>query len=419
MSQTNSATRLRETDTAYAWWRLAVSLALSTIGGIGLWSVVVVLPTIEAEFGIDRSDASLPYTATMVGFAIGGVLMGRLVDRFGIVVPLVISALMLGVGYFCASQATTLWQFIAAQALLIGFLGSSVTFAPLVADISLWFTRRRGIAVAVVASGNYLAGTIWPPILQHAIETVGWRQAHMGIGLMCVVTMLPMAFALRRRAVVDDDPATTSAQNYLSSLSISPGKLQALLILAGLACCIAMSMPQVHIVAYSGDLGYGAARGAEMLSLMLGLGVVSRLISGLIADRIGGVATLILGSTLQCLALLFYLPFDGLTPLYIVSALFGLSQGGIVPSYALIVREYFPAREAGARVSLVLMASVVGMAIGGWMSGEIYDLTGSYQAAFLNGIAWNLLNMSIALWLLMGRRRASLKLAWRGHDRQA
>jgi MFS family permease len=143
-----------------------------------------------------------------------------------------------------------------------------------------------------------------------------------------------------------------------------------------------------------------------MLSIMLGLGVVSRLASGFIADRIGGLKTLILGSALQCLSLIFYLPFDGLTSLYIVSALFGLAQGGIVPNYALIVREYFPAREAGARVSLVLMASVVGMAIGGWMSGEIYDLTGSYQAAFLNGIGWNLLNLAIASWLLMSRRQA-------------
>ena len=165
-------------------------------------------------------------------------------------------------------------------------------------------------------------------------------------------------------------------------------------------------MPQVHIVAYCADLGYGPARGAEMLSVMLGLGVVSRLASGLLADRIGGVGTLIVGSTLQCLALMFYLPFDGLTSLYLVSALFGLSQGGIVPSYALIVRDYFPAREAGARVSLVLTSTVLGMAIGGWLSGAIYDLTGSYAAAFLNGIAWNLVNMGIAFWLLVSRRRS-------------
>jgi MFS family permease len=392
-------------DSAYAWWRLAAALALSTMGGIGLWSAIVALPAIQAEFGVDRADASLPYTATMVGFAFGGVLMGRLADRFGIVVPVVLGALTLGIGYVAAANAASLWQFTLAQALLIGLLGSSATFGPLVADASLWFVRRRGIAVAIVASGNYLAGTFWPPLLQAAIEAVGWRQAHVGIGAVCLVTMLPLALALRRRAPVEDASVPIGARDLAETLRMSPGTLQVLLVVAGLACCIAMSMPQVHIVAYCADLGYGPARGAEMLSLMLGLGVVSRLASGLIADRIGGVGTLILGSTLQCLALLFYLPFDGLTSLYVVSALFGLSQGGIVPSYALIVREYFPAREAGARISLVLMATVAGMALGGWMSGAIYDLTGSYQAAFLNGIAWNLLNMAIAFWLLLGRLR--------------
>jgi MFS family permease len=392
-------------DSGYAWWRVAVSLALSTIGGIGLWSAIVSLPAIEAEFGIGRGEASLPYTATMMGFAAGGVLMGRLADRFGIMLPVILGALMLGAGYLAAASATSLWQFILAQALLVGMLGSSATFGPLVADVSLWFVRRRGIAIAIVASGNYLAGTIWPPILQSAIEVVGWRYAHMGIGAVCVATMLPLALTLRRRAPIDDGGVPLSARDIAGTLRMSPAALQVLLVVAGLACCIAMSMPQVHIVAYCGDLGYGVARGAEMLSLMLGLGVVSRLASGLIADRIGGVGTLILGSTLQCLALLFYIPFDGLMSLYVVSALFGLSQGGIVPSYALIVRDYFPAREAGARVSLVLTATIVGMAVGGWMSGAIYDLTGSYQAAFLNGIAWNLLNMSIAFWLLIGRLR--------------
>ena len=190
-----------------------------------------------------------------------------------------------------------------------------------------------------------------------------------------------------------------------------PAVLQGVLVLAAIACCVAMSMPQVHMVAYCGDLGYGPARGAQMLSLMLGFGIVSRLTSGFIADKIGGVGTLILGSTLQCLALMLYLPFDGLVSLYVISALFGLSQGGIVPSYALIVRQYFPAREAGGRIGLVLMASTIGMALGGWMSGEIYDLTGSYQVAFLNGIAWNLLNMSIAIWLLLSRMKSARSTA--------
>ncbi len=399
-------------DSPESWRRLFVALLLSTIGGIGLWSVAVFLPTIEAEFGVDRGSASLPYTATMIGFAMGGILMGRLSDRFGIFVPLVVGTLVLGTGYIAASAATELWQFILAQAVLIGMFGSSATFGPLVADVSLWFRRKRGIAVAIVASGNYLAGTIWPPILQFAIETHGWRQTHMGIGVFCIVTMLPLAAFLRRRANLDDDvePVAAAAGSFVSGARPErPAGLQIILVMAGIACCIAMAMPQVHIVAYCGDLGFGPARGAEMLSLMLGLGVVSRLVSGIIADRIGGIGVLILGSTLQCMALMFYIPFDGLVSLYLVSALFGLSQGGIVPSYALIVREYFPSREAGTRISVVLMATVAGMAIGGWMSGEIYDLTGSYRIAFLNGIAFNLLNMAVGFWLLF--RRSSLRPA--------
>ncbi len=398
-------------DSRYAWRRLAISLALSTIGGVGLWSAVVVLPTIEAEFGVGRGGASIPYTATMVGFSVGGVLMGRLADRFGITVPLILGTLMLGAGFLAAGLSASYWQFVLAQALLIGMLGSSVTFGPLVADVSLWFLRQRGMAVAIVASGNYLAGTIWPSLLQHAIQLVGWRHAFMGVGGICLVTMLPLALLLRRRAAVEEPVSGIRLQSSVGQTPLPAGQLQALLVVAGLACCIAMSMPQVHIIAYCGDLGYGPARGAEMLSLMLGLGVVSRLVSGVIADRIGGLGTLMLGSAFQCLALVFYLPFDGLTSLYLVSALFGLSQGGIVPSYALIVRDYFPAREAGARVGLVLMATVIGMAIGGWMSGEIHDLTGSYRAAFLNGIGWNLLNMAIAFWLLLGRIRTRESLA--------
>jgi sugar phosphate permease len=185
---------------------------------------------------------------------------------------------------------------------------------------------------------------------------------------------------------------------------LSMGQAQALLCIAGVACCVAMAMPQVHIVAYCSDLGFGAARGAEMLSLMLACGIVSRLVSGLVCDRIGGLRTLLLGSVLQGLALLLFLPFDGLVSLYLISALFGLFQGGLVPSYAIIVREHFPAAEAGARVGTVIMATLFGMALGGWMSGKVFDLTGSYHAAFLNGIAWNLLNLTITLFLL-GRMR--------------
>lgn len=392
-------------ESAYAWIRLVVALVLSTIGGVGMWSVVVALPSVQAEFGVTRADASLPYTLTMIGFGLGGILMGRLSDRFGVIVALVGGTIVLALGYVVAASAASLWQFALVQGVLIG-VGSSATFAPLLADTSQWFTRRRGIAVGIFASGNYLAGAIWPPIVQHFIADVGWRDTYFGIGLFCVATMPPLMAVLRREPpAFEPAPAGSHAGSRSSHLlGLSPGALQTLLVIAGLACCVAMSMPQVHLVAYCGDLGYGPARGAQMLSVMLACGIVSRLSFGWISDHIGGLRTLLLGSGLQGLALLLFLPFDGLVSLFVISALFGLFQGGIVPSYAIIVREHFAPQEAGARVGTVFMATLFGMALGGWMSGAIFDLTGSYRAAFVNGILWNLLNVSIAVWLL---RRAS------------
>ena len=391
-----------EVESAYAWTRLAAALIAATIGGVGMWSVVVALPEVQAEFGVARADASLPYTLTMICFGVAGIAMGRLSDRFGIVVPVALGALLLAAGYAAAALAPDLGYYALAQGLLIG-AGSSATFAPLLADTSLWFTRRRGIAVAIVASGNYLAGTVWPPIVEHFIRSNGWRETHVGIGAFCLVTMLPLTLLLRRKPPLADHPdapATAARARSPQSLGLSSSALQVLLVVAGLACCVAMSMPQVHLVAYCSDLGYGPARGAQMLSLMLGCGIVSRLVFGWICDRIGGLRTLLLGSSLQGIGLLLYVPFNGLVSLYVVSALFGLFQGGIVPSYAIIVREFFPRAEAGARVAIVFTATLFGMALGGWMSGAIFDMTGSYRAAFLHGIAWNLVNVSIATWLL-------------------
>jgi MFS family permease len=387
-------------ESPYAWVRLCTAVALSTIGGVGMWSVVVALPAIQADFGVDRAAASLPYTLGMIGFAGGGVLTGRLADRYGIAVPVVLGAVTLSLGYIAFGMAPTLWLVALAQGALIG-VGCSATFGPLLADISHWFERRRGIAVAIAAAGNYLAGTLWPPVVQHFIAGYGWRATHVGIGVFCLVTMLPLVLLMRRQiAHASGTASAAAAAQRQAELPFSPMTLQVLLCIAGVACCVAMAMPQVHIVAYCGDLGYGVARGAEMLSVMLGFGIFSRVGSGFIADRIGGVRTLLLGSLLQGVALVLYLGFDGLTSLYVISALFGLFQGGIVPSYAIIVREYFSPKEAGTRLGLILMATLLGMALGGWMSGVIFDLTGSYKAAFLNGIAWNLVNVSIMVWLL-------------------
>jgi MFS family permease len=405
-------------DSRYAWLRLCVAVLLMMIGASGMYVVGVVLPEVQAEFGVSRSAASMPYTLTMIGFGIGGVVMGRLSDRYGIAVPLAIGAVGVGVGFLVAGYAPGLLWFGLAQGVLIGMLGTSSTFSPLMADTSLWFERRRGLAVAICASGNYVGGAIWPPIVQHFVETVGWRQTYFGIGLFCVLTMLPLAWLMRRRSPGSrgaaqnavPGPAAVSpgtSHDFSRPLGMSPRTLQTVLCISGLSCCVAMSMPQVHIVAYCSDLGFGAARGAEMLSLMLGAGIVSRLASGWISDRIGGLRTLLLGAVMQCVALLLFLPFDGLVSLYVISAMFGLFQGGIVPSYALIVRENFPAHETGGRVGLTITSTVFGMALGGWMSGAIFDLTGSYDAAFVNGIAWNLVTVGIAVTLL--RRAGPLR----------
>jgi MFS family permease len=388
-------------DSPYAWFRLAVAVTVATIGGVGLWSIVVSLPAVQAEFGVARGGASLPYTLTMIGLVFGSIIMGRLSDRFGIVLPVIAGAVALGLGYVAASYAGSLWAFAAIYGIVIGLVGSAAMFGPLIADTSLWFDRRRGLAIALCASGNYIAGTVWPPIIEHFIATVGWRQTHLGIGLFCLATILPLSLFLRRPPPPQKSAAESAVNGSNNgTLGLSPRVVQALLVLAGLSCCVAMSMPQVHIVAYCVDLGYGPARGAEMLSLMLGFGTVSRLASGWILDRVGGLRTLLLGSTLQAIALAFYLPFDGLVSLYVISAVFGLVQGGIVPSYPFIVRELFPAREAGFRISLALSATLAGMALGGWLSGAIFDATGSYRVALINGIGWNLVNMSIAFWLL-------------------
>jgi MFS family permease len=395
------AREVNEVDSPTAWRRLGFAVAVGTIGSVGMWSVPVALPFVQADFGITRADASLPYTLATMGFALGGVAMGRLCDRFGLLVAIMLGSLALGVGYVGAALAPTPLTF-ALMHVFIG-VGASATFGPLIADMSQWFARHRGIAVGIAASGNYIGGALWPPVLQHAMATAGWRHTYLAVGMLCVLAMLPFLFALRRRAPAHPTGRMSEAASSgpVRDLGISPNALMVLLSVAGLACCVAMAMPQVHIVAYCGDLGYGPARGAEMLSAMLGFGIVSRIGSGLVADRLGGPATLLIGSVLQGFALFLYLRFDGLVSLFVISALFGLFQGGIVPMYAIIVRQYFSPKEAGIRIGIVLMATLFGMALGGWMSGVIFDHTGSYRVAFLNGLIWNVVNAAIVAWLML------------------
>jgi MFS family permease len=391
-------------DGPYAYTRLGVALLIATLIGAGMWAVIVVLPPAQLDFGVDRSFASLPYTVMMCSLAFSTIALGRMTDRFGIVLPLAISAVTLGVGFGLAGYAPNLAVFTAAH-VLIGF-GAGTGFGPMMADISHWFVKRRGVAVVIVASGNYFAGTIWPLVMSLTIPVIGWRATYAGLGIIVAAAVLPLALTMRRRpaaAIYEQAEAATEAAR--ADVGVSPRLLLILLLFAGFSCCVAMSMPQVHLVAYCGDLGYGVARGAEMLSLMMALGIVSRIGSGFVADLIGGTATLLIGSFMQGVALLLYLYFDGLESLFVVSGIFGLFQGGIVPMYAVICRELLPPRRAGAAIGLAVSATIFGMAFGGYISGVIFDLTSSYRMAFANGVFWNACNFAIVSWLFWRGRR--------------
>lgn len=394
-----------QVDSRQSWARLGICVVLCAAGSVGMWSIVVALPSLQAEFGLSRAEASSLYTLMMIAFAFGGLAIGWIADRLGAMAAVSVGAVALGAGYVASASTHSFNLLALSQGALIGF-GASATFGPLMADISRWFERRRGIAVGICAAGNYLGGAIWPPLIQHFLSADGWRTTYFGVGIFCVAVLPVFGLFLRGRPPErSSEGAASLRETRFFNSGLSLAALQMLLIVAGFACCVAMSMPQVHIVAYCGDLGYGPARGADMLALMLGFGIFSRVASGFLADWAGGVATLLAGSFLQAMALLLYMMFDGLGALYVISALFGLFQGGIVPSYAIIVREYFKPEEAGQRVGAVLMATLFGMAFGGWLSGYLFDATGRYRAAFANGLVWNLINILVALFLFVRRDR--------------
>lgn len=396
-------------ESRYAWWRLAASTAISTLGGVGMWSITVVMPAVQAEFAATRADVSFSYTTTMIGFGIGTVGAGYLIDRLGAFYTVMLASLLLVTGYAAAAFVPSLWLFSSIQ-ILIG-LGAAASFVPMMADISHWFDKQRGLAMAICGAGNYLAGTLWPKLIDVVMRDHDWRTAYLTIAAICLVGMIPCCFVLRPRAPGHGATGMAGAAPHSArSLGLTPGRLQLWLSIAGIGCCVAMALPQAHIVAYCVDLGYGTARGAELVSIMTAGGIVSRIASGWIADRLGGIRTALIGTTLQAVALLAYLISDALIALFLVTALFGLVQGGIIPSYGVIVREYFPPREAGLRMGITVSSTVVGMAFGGWLAGALVDMTGSYQLSIINAFAWNVVN-GIMIWLLLIRQNRRLVYA--------
>ena len=385
----------------YAVVRLFASLLLMAVAGSAMYAAILVLAPASAEFDTGRGAGSMPYTLFMIGFALGGVVMGRISDRFGIIAPALLASLCLPAGLLFAARATELWHFSISLGVLCGLFGMAGTFAPVASDISHWFTARRGLAVGIVISGTYVAGAVWPPVLQHFIDTYGWRATFHGLGNLTLLTMMPLSFVLYRPAAVDhEDGRAIGPRSGRRPLGIRSRSLQGLLCIAGVGCCVAMAMPQVHIVPLVIDLGFDAKDGAGMLALMLGCGIVSRLVSGWISDRIGGLKALLVGSALQGLVIFGFLFAHDLTSLYMLAVAFGLSQGGIVPSYTIIIRHLFPAGEAGWRIGTTMLFTVGGMALGGWLAGALYDLTGNYTASILAAFGFNVLNVAIAAWLI-------------------
>ena len=300
------------------------------VGFAGLYSIIVALKPVAADLGASRGGVSLAYAVLFTGFGFGGIIMGWWSDRIGTMWPVLAGSVAIAAGLLLAAQATSLWQIVLAFGLLVGFLGMSAIMVPLVANITHWFDRRRGIATSIVISGSYLAGTMWPPLLQIGVEEIGWRETWTRVGIGCFLVMAPLSLLLRPRLALPST-AGQDGRRRRRALGFTPTSMQCLLCTAGLGCCIAMATPQAHIVAHATDLGHPAARGAEMLSLVFFGGLVSRVVYGWISDRIGGLRTLVIGSLGQAVTIALFIPVEGLVELYVVCALFGLSQGGNRP----------------------------------------------------------------------------------------
>jgi MFS family permease len=389
-------------ETPFGWVVVAASLVFITVSFGTSYILTVSLKTIAAEFDWPRWVPSAAYATMMLGSGMGGIVMGHWADRAGVWKPATLGALMVGGGAIAASFAESAVYLIAICGLFMGFLGNSAAVAPMMTNITRWFDRRRGLAVSIVASGQALAGGTWPILFNHGLETLGWRTTWQLYGVAAICLMLPMVLALRfapPREIVGGR-WTVPATGLALRVEVPPVVLLALLSFAIVGCCVAMAMPMVHLVAYCTDLGFSAADGAAMLTVLLLCSAVSRLGFGFLSDRIGGLTTILIGSAMQASALGLFALVDTVTGLYAVSGLFGLVFGGIVPAYALAVRELFPARQSGSRMGVVFFFGTIGMALGGLLGGWIFDLAGSYHLAFLVGVGFNITNLMAIVTLL-------------------
>jgi MFS family permease len=382
-----------------ASWRTAwFVLAILTIAYGSPLLIVVGLKPIQEALGTDRSFVSLVIALVWIGTGLGGILMGWLADRIGIRATVAIGACMTAAGLALASLGST-WAFFVGH-ILLGFLGNSAIHPPLLIYISRWFDRRRGSAIALVSSGQYFAGVVWPAIFERAFSSIGWQTLMMSYGVLVLAIVLPATLLLKPIPAAPRYSPDVSAKEPQFG-GMRPNVVQVLMCVAAFCCCIPMALPQAHLVAFCTDVGISPARSATMLSVMLAAAFVARQAWGALADRIGGLGTVLAGSGLQALSIIAFSLTQDEAGLFVVATAYGLGFAGIIPAYAVAVRDVFPSSEASWRMPLTLFAGMTGMAAGSWFAGVLYDYFGSYAPAFMTGVIFNIANLLLIGFLVL------------------
>jgi MFS family permease len=382
-------------EVPYGWVIVFASLALHSIG-LGAPNILfIALKPIAADLGSLRTVPSFAYSLLMIGTGIGGIFMGLWMDKRGVVYPVLFGSIMIAMGAFLASHSEGRWGLYVANGALIGLFGKAAIIAPLIANATRWFDKRRGLAIAIISSGQGVAGTVWPPVLRYITDAEGWRDTYFYYGVFVLATMVPLALLLRHKPKAAGPGQRHATEHRQQILGMSPNAVHVILCLATIGCCAGMAMPIVHLVSHATDLGFARARAAELLSVMFATAFFSRLAFGMLADRIGGVRTMLIGSSCQAIMLVVFAFVESHTGLYIAAFLFGLGFAGIMPCYPLIIRTLFPVGELGWRIGWQYLFAAIGMALGGWLGGAIFDVTGSYSYAFLTGVGFNLMNLGL------------------------
>jgi MFS family permease len=388
-----------------ASWRAAfMTLAILSISFGSTLLIVVGMKPMQEALGVERAALALAGSLLWIGTGAGGILMGWLADRIGLRTTVAIGACMVA-GGLALSSTGPIWALYVGQGLMVGFLGNGAVYPPLLVYVSRWFDRRRGTAIALISSGQYIAGVVWPSVFQSGISGFGWQATMLTYAVVVLVVMLPLIALLRPAPIPPAPPrqtaSATAAARRRRVAGLHPNVVQALLCLAGFCCCIPMSVPQAHLVAFCSDIGISPARSAVMLSVMLASAFLARQAWGALADRIGGLRTILAGSAFQAVTIACFLLTQDEAGLFAVAAAFGMGFAGIIPAYSVAIRDLFPSSEASWRMPLTLFTAMGGMAFGSWFAGFLYDHFAYYAPAFGIGVLFNLINLGLIGFLVL------------------